>query len=203
MKKADSKITKQQVINGIYLDFEGFSDKKPSLTGMIIDNHFQQVVHERTLEQAASAKGLPLISFEKTISWIIDKAETQKRKVFAYSSHELNVVHAFTNHGNAFALHYKDGRKIAKRWFNRKHYGKTIGGWGLKDFMEFLCDPIPKYFGQSKATKTLKYIMEMLPKKNTYEELTPAAKKGWTNLLTYNKWDCHALQKLMRTVSQN
>ena len=199
-KKQDYYITKSQVCNGIYIDFEGFKDAIPAFTGILIEGEFLQIVHEPILESAAKAKKLPLLPFKRTIEWIVKKAKKEDRNIIAYSSHELAVASRFSTAGLEMSDFYKDARKIAKKWFNKYHYGESINGWGLKDFMEYLKDPMPSYFGHLKATKKLKYVIDMLPQKRSYDELTPAAKKHWTNLLKYNKWDCRAVYKLLSKV---
>jgi len=202
-RKWDARVYPSQAKRGIYVDLEGFKDKVPSLIGILVENDFEQIVLDPDLEQAALAKNLQVKSFACAMQYIAELAKTEKRKVFAYSQHELNLALEYTSSGPTIKRKYKDGHKIAKRWFHREHYDEHIDNWGLKSFMEFLRQPLPGRFGHQKATYRLGYVRDMLARKGTYNDLTSTAQNHWTDLLDYNEWDCLALQKLMTRVGDN
>ena len=191
------EVSLREAERGIHIDLEGFVDQPPSVLGVLIESEFKQWVLDPALKEAAKAKNLPVTTFVTVIELLVDRAKKENRKIFAYSSHELTAIRKFTSSEAEVLPLYRDGRKIAKRWFNTTHYGEPLDGRSLKDFMKFLGDPAPTHFGHMKATKKLKYVRDMLAQRNTYDALTSTAKRHWTNLLKYNQWDCHALQKLM------
>lgn len=55
---SEKTITKQDAERAIYIDFEGFEAREPSLIGFSIDSHFEQVILSISLRSAAKAKGL-------------------------------------------------------------------------------------------------------------------------------------------------
>jgi hypothetical protein len=55
---SEKKITEEEAVRAIYIDFEGFEAREPSLIGISIDNHFDQIILTPSLKSAAEAKGL-------------------------------------------------------------------------------------------------------------------------------------------------
>ena len=189
--------TREEAEEGIYIDFEGFVDHPPALIGILYPDRFVQLVLEEELRKAADAKGLKTAALSNVIGELIEHCQKSGQRIFAFTRHEMNMVRNHTGLEPLFSDFYKDGHKIARRWFNCKHRGEDIDDFSFEGFMRFIGEPVPHYYGQKKATKRLKYVTDQLSKKNDYEKLTPVAKAKWTKLLNYNKNDCEGLRKLV------
>jgi len=199
--------TQYEVRRGIYIDFEGYENHPPALTGVLCEDQLEQVVFCTGIANAADAKGLRVASFEGEIERIIERCEEEDRKLFAFSRHEWNKVSKYTELGESFGLVFRDGHKVAKRWYNRLKMDDPSLTRPDHMSLQFLAGIIgfdrPKYLGDKIATSRLRYVLEMLKKRGSYESLTPVAKGKWTKLLSHNEWDCRALQQLMITVSDS
>jgi hypothetical protein len=194
--------THDEAACGIYIDFEGFSDKPPLLIGVLYPERFEQVVLDPALEEAANAKNLKCEALEPVITTLLDECAARKCGIFAFTRHELNVVSDYTALGGRLKPRYRDGHKIAKRWFNRFHHGEPIKDWSLGEFLKFIGHPQPAWMGNKKATHRLRSVMEMLDKRGEYGRLTPTAKQKWTKLLAYNRADCEGLRLLVTTATR-
>ena len=192
-----TRVYPSQARRGIYIDFEGFKDKKPSLIGILGENGFKQIILDPDLEQAAQAKNLETLSLECAIRYVGELAKNENRKIFAFSQHELRVALEYTSVGRSFSSRYKDVHKIAKRWFNKTRQGRPLEDWGLKSFMKVLGDRLPPNLGNHNPTYKLREVKNMLISRKEYDLLTNVKKNHWTSLLAYNKWDCRSLRTLV------
>jgi len=193
MKRA----TASEVYRGIYIDFEGREKESPSLIGILIDGRFEQVVLDRSLGPAAEAKGLAMSTIEEEIKQLLQTAKSENRWVFAFTQHELNTVRKYTSLGDDLERQYKDGHKIVKTWFRGEYPNILVKGMGLKDYSVALGEPPPKHFGSRKAAGRIKYLRDSLARNADYDSLPAGAKRKWTVLLSYNRWDCDALKRLV------
>ena len=57
-KNPHASISSTEAGRAIYIDFEGFQDKSPSLIGVLIEDKFEQIVLDPGLVSAASAKAM-------------------------------------------------------------------------------------------------------------------------------------------------
>ena len=55
-KRRKSSITAQEIEKAIYMDFEGFENKPPTLIGSFCEGEFSQIVFNSALRLAANAK---------------------------------------------------------------------------------------------------------------------------------------------------
>ena len=189
--------TPTEAQRGIYIDFECMKDEPPALVGVLLEDHFEQIVFDPVLQPASMAKHLRTNTLEAEIRRLLDLCESQGRCVFAFTRHELNVTYEYTILGVNLEDFYRDGHKIAKRWFNILHHGESIDGWRLQDFQKFTRQPRPAYLGNQKAAKSIRDVRNMLIRRKEYERLTPVAKGKWTRLLDYNRLDCIDLREIV------
>jgi O-acetyl-ADP-ribose deacetylase (regulator of RNase III) len=186
--------TQEEMERAIYIDFEGFTDKLPSLIGIQIEGNFQQVVFDESLKLAAKAKGLAVADFKAYIGSLIQQAQTEARLVVAYSEHEQNVI--MEHAGIDISARYLDARKLAKLWKN-KCLTAAPTGMGLKDFLAFIDYERPPYLGEQKSTKRLAAVASMLATKGSYDALTTTVKAQWTKVLQHNRIDVQGMRALV------
>jgi hypothetical protein len=182
----------------IYIDFEGFVDKSPSLLGILKEDNFEQVVFDINLISAAEAKSLRYAELDEEIERIIKCAKKEHRYIVAYSQHELRVIKTYTSFD--ITEQYRDARMIAKRWKNKcltltqeqKSSLKT-----LKDYLAFIHYERGAFLGENQSTSRLKSVIDMSIKRGEYSNLTAVAKGKWTKLLKHNEIDCKGMKALV------
>ncbi|HAE11559.1 MAG TPA: hypothetical protein DCG39_07945 [Opitutae bacterium] len=197
-KPTQQKIFPAQIEKGIYIDFEGFKDKSPSILGLLYDNQFEQIVLDADLEEAARHRGLLRMNLESAIRRVLEIAGGKRRKIFAFSEHERKVVLRHTNFQRSFSRRYRNVRIIAKSWINRNNPENRPEDWGLKSIMKYVGPQIPSPLEEHSPTYRLREVKAMLLKRKAYASLTKVKKNHWESLLAYNEWDCRALPKLLR-----
>ena len=201
VKSSSAKLREEGLISlaeakaAIYIDFEGFVDKTPSLLGIRVESSLTQVVLDPKLHSAAQAKNLPSAGLRETIEQLIIRCRQERRLIIGYSQHEKTVIKQYADI-DLIGL-YRDARMIAKRWKNKLHHDEPIAGWGLKDFLIFINYARGAHLGEQKSTSRLKAVGDMLAKKQDYQRLTPVAKAKWTKLLEHNQIDCEGMQALV------
>lgn len=192
--RREKTITPKEAFRAVYLDFEGLMKDPPALAGWACEFDLTRVVLDQRLEPAARKRGLSVMNFEEFIDEVIARCEDEGRVIVGFSQAEKNTVDRYTSRD--LSPFYRDARLIAKRWVNRLHPDAEVA-WELKDLLEFIGFPWPRYLGEKKATKKIRYVREMLERKGSFEELTGTAKRHWTNLLTYNMIDCLGMRDLV------
>jgi len=187
MKKIDF-MTQNEARRAIYIDFEGFMKKPPSLLGILIEDRLEQVVLDERLRLASDAKGLRTLTLSTIVDELLMRSRKEDRYIVAFTQHEKRVVQAYAE----FDLgdRYRDAHKIAKWWKKLIRPTESIEGYGLKDFLKFIGYPRQDYLGIQQSTSRLRYVIEMVSKKGDYKKLTSGAKAKWTKLLQHNKIDC-------------
>jgi len=178
----------------IYIDFEGFTDQTPALIGILIDDQFEQVVLDPRLQQAAEAKHLRVVSQVAIIKEVVNRANSEKRQIVAYTQHEKNVVHRFANIDVTGP--YRDARMIAMRW-RRRPFETGNTDRTLKNYLKAIGFIRGAYLGERLSTTRLGEVIKMLDERTTYDNLTAVKKAKWTKLLSHNRIDCLGMKALV------
>jgi hypothetical protein len=115
-KRYEARLTQEDAKAAIYIDFEGFMKKPPTLMGYCCDRHFVQVVFDRTLQSAASAKNLLVQEGQTAVANLLRRAKDEGRRIVAFSQFDKNA--SFDELGVDLSPVYADARLIARRWLN-------------------------------------------------------------------------------------
>jgi len=193
--KAEARITEREAERGIYIDFEGFEDRTPSILGILIGEKLEQLVLDEKLALGAAAKGLRVSTLAECINSLMAVSKEEDRLIVAYSQHEKNVIREFAQ--IEMEGRYRDARMIAKRWMAKCRTDQPLSGRGLKDFLDFIGYPRGTHLGEKKTTSRLKAVAEMLERRGKLDTLTPVVKAKWTKLLEHNGIDCRGMRALV------
>lgn len=188
-----------EAARAIYVDFEGFKDKPPSLVGILVDGDLRQVILEPRLFPAAVAKECEIGSIEEVARQLRVRCKAEGRILIGYSEHELRQFKQYANED--FDDVYWNALVIAKRWWSVFHRGK-VRPRTLKAYLKAIGEAMPAALGEGKATARLKSVLGSLGRKGKYKALTKGVKKKWWNLLEYNEHDCRGTQRLV-TIAVN
>jgi len=192
---SEKSITYAEAVRAIYIDFEGFEARDPSLIGILIDDHFEQVILSNTLESAAKAKGLVYRLGKDLLLEIHQRAIKEHRKIVAYSSHEKEQCYKW--YGLDISAVYVNANLLAKNWYKKTYAAPRIKISGLKDYLKLIGYDRGDYLGVKQTTQRIKAVEDMLARKGEYELLTPVSKAKWTKLLEHNKIDVLGMKKLV------
>jgi hypothetical protein len=205
-KRYESRLPHGDSKTAIYIDFEGFMSKPPTLVGWCCDQHFAQVVFDRALQSAAYAKGLPVQEGYRAISNLLARAKGERRRIVAFSQFDKNV--AFNELGLDLSPVYADARLIGVQWLKRlkrrhPNWRSTNPNWdidrNLKSFLELIGYHRPIHLGIEKTTSRIKHVKDQLITRGwSYDALTPVAKAKWTKLLDHNRHDVLGMIELVK-----
>ena len=194
-KTVHGVISREDAKRAIYVDFEGFKDKSPSLIGILVEGSLEQVVLDRRLFAAAVASRCRQTSIEAVAGELMTRCRSEGRRLVGYSQHERRI---FWQHaGIDFFEEYRDGRMIANRWWSKCRKGAVRIDNTLKTYLEAIGSPMPASLGTGNTTARLHAVIEMLESRLRYPDLTPCVKAKWRDLLAYNRHDCRGMKKLV------
>jgi hypothetical protein len=192
-KKQFSDITLAQAERAIYIDFEGITDKAPSLIGVLVDETYQSIVLDPVLTLAADAKQLPVMGLKDAMESILRQSIQEDRYIVGFSYHEKKTVLEYADID--ISHRYRDAHKVAKTWANRLP-GDKPDSWRLVTFLKFIGFEYTNY-GQSLVTKWLRAVIGKSNEKGSFDACSPTVKGHWTKLLLYNEQDCRGTKALM------
>jgi hypothetical protein len=129
-----------EAARAIYVDFEGFKDKPPSLVGILVDGKLKQVILEPKLFAAAVAKECKTGSIEEVARELRAKCEAEGRFLISYSEHELRQFKQYAH--ESFDDIYRNALVIAKRWRSVSRRGK-VRPRTLKAYLKVIGDEMP------------------------------------------------------------
>jgi len=197
----------------IFLDFEGFTNKKPSLVGYRIDGSFKQIILDEDFIQISKETDIEFKEYEVFCDWIISKSDELKQPIVAWSETELDNLKDFKDDVNYCNL-LKKTKGIIKRghalfdahqdmdayWRGQR---RTRTGrinlankpwlkerWDLITILKLLDYPrLSNSYGKGKVTARLKTIKNGLNARGSYKQLTARQKGKWTSLKKHNEVD--------------
>ena len=194
----------------IFLDFEGFMDKNPSLVGYQIEGQFKQIILDKNFLQISNETETEFQEFEEFCEWIILKSNELDEPITAWSSNEFNVFKDFQEDINYCNLLQEAKKKIKQnKTFSKAHKAmpqywvgqkKNKSGkvrqsnnpflkkrWDLITVLKLLNYPgLNTGYGKGKVTARLSAIQGGLNARGSYKKLTPVQKGKWTKLLRHN-----------------
>lgn len=190
---SEKVIAESDAHRAIYIDFEGFTDKTPSLIGIQCDEEFEQKVLTDDLALAAAAKSIKVADGKVVIASLLSRAKLENRKIVAYSSFEKEQCHKWF--GIDISEVYVNANLVAKRWKKLAHPKLRITG--LKDYLKLVNYPRGDHLGIKQSTQRIASVSNMLAKKGNFIDLTPVVKAKWTKLLDHNKIDVQGMKFLI------
>ena len=190
----------------IYIDFEGFIEKPPSLVGELKNNNFKVYIFSETLQ------GIPIhecrdckINIVHTdlrtyLDNLIHECKTNNKKIVAFSERESNVFKEFNI--NEIEKYYINAHKEIKKWFKDNKLQRPRP-FSLNNLMAQWAYPARNY-GNRQTTHRIKNVEERLKtNKNDFSKITNTAKTQWSKVLHYNRQDVEGLEFIYRQFLNN
>ena len=234
MVKKQPPFTVEEAKRAIYIDFEGTEVDEASFLGIFFVGdsgceHFDQPVFEKALWPAArhhkpaepDGYAAREASFRDTFVELKERAESEGRKVFAYSTREIKEIVARLTQERGIPERdiqwWRDnlvnGLPHAKTWKKANHDGVEFkkdkskpksGKYTLDQFQQLIDYPVPTVHGPGHTASRIRYVRDMLTKHSgDYYALQKGAKRKWTNVCRHNFHDCRSLRELMIRVAED
>jgi len=205
----------------IFLDFEGFPDKKPSLVGYQIDGSFKQIILDEDFMQISKETDIEFKEYEEFCDWILSKSYELKQPITAWSSTELTILKEFKDDINYCNLlqvakrKIKNNKILCKAHKDMREYWvgqrRTRTGrinhnnnpflkkrWDLITILKLLDYPhFSTGYGKGKVTARLTAIRNGLVARGSYRNLTKIQKGKWTKLKQHNKIDVDGMSYIV------
>ena len=222
-KKKHPPVSEEEARRGIYIDFEGTVKDPASFLGiLLVDDgdvaEFDQPVFEEALWPVARhhrpgkkhGYAPREADFKQTCDALRERADSESRKLFAYSQHEIDVI-SERIHCDSEVQWWQDNLinalPYAKAW-KKRHYSEVefkkdkkkplSGKHTLDQFLKLIGYEVPALLRSGNSAQRIKYVKTMLIKHGgNYEALTAVAKRKWTNACRHNFHDCAGLGELM------
>jgi hypothetical protein len=190
----------------IFIDFEGFKGKPPSMVGIWEQYHRDHKPHFRTLILDPQLKGLasmenPRVDYQSLnvfMNRISKRARRENKKIIAYSNHELLK---FGENGIDISDCYVNARAETSRWFSINQKSNRPKPLGLKPVLKYLNYPALIDYGTQRVTEKIKRIKnQLILHKQDPTKLTPLAQENWRDLVAYNEQDVRGLVYVLEEI---
>ena len=228
-KKKHPPVTLEEVRRAIYIDFEGREKDPASFLGvLVVDDSgvtdFDQPVFEEDLwpvvrrhKPKKTVGYAPHVAdFFDTFVALRERAESESRKVFAYSEHEVNEISKrilLKREVQWWQENLLNAHPYAKAWkkdhhadveFKKDKNKPKSGKYTLDQFFQLIDYPVPSSLRSGNSAQRIKYVRDMLNKHGGNDgALTPTAKGKWMRACLHNWHDCEGMRKLMIRCAQD
>jgi hypothetical protein len=181
----------------IYIDFEGFIEKPPSLIGEFKNNKFTTYIFSQTLigipnhECKNCSINIIHIDLNTYLKNLITECKENNRKIVAFTERELEVFK--TNNFDEIQEYYINAHREIKTWFKKEKTPKPKP-FSLDNLMKLWEYPTRNY-GNRQTTHRIKAVEERLKtNENEFSKITNTAKTQWSKVLHYNRQDVEGLK---------
>jgi hypothetical protein len=204
-KASNAKLTKQDAMNAIYIDYEGNMKLPPTLLGWYVDGKYMASIIEplfETCENRYKAKGIYLEDHTKLALRLIQQSEDEGRLIVSWSEHDFLLMSKVLNPKDVERLKYvyRNAIRTARPWY-RQNYGPLPEKASLDFFEDLLGFYVPDRFGLGLVGKALGLIRSQIQEGRSYGDLTNAAKDGWTTVVRHNKLDLQGMSHILEAIT--
>ena len=223
-KPYQQQITPGEAQRAIYIDFEGFKGKPPSLFGWVwavgkkaSDSNLACIhdIHDKSLRPligAIDVESGSVGSYEQrpfsvgqSINDLARRANKQDRLIVSWSTYELNkIAESELSPGllRLFKLNYRDGKATAKKWFQQLGLSTASQSNQLVRYLDHAGYPMPDTYRLGETTKRLRSVLGGIKTRGSYTKLTAHQQECWRGLLDHNFVDCHGLRQVTKAAAK-
>ena len=223
VKKKQPPVSVEEARRGIYIDFEGTMKDPASFLGVLVvgdggATEFDQPVFEEDLwpvvrhhkPKKPAGYAPRAAEFFETFVALREQAESESRKVFAYSTREITEIKKriqLRREVQWWEENLLNARPYAKAWKKdhhndvefKKNKNKPMSGkYTLDQFFKLIGYEVPSPLRSGNTGQRIRHVRDMLNKYGgNYGALTPTAKGKWTKVCLHNWHDCEGMRELM------
>ena len=192
--------------NYIYIDFEGFIGKPPSIVGELKNNNFKVYVFSETLQGIPDHKcekceiSIVHMDLRTYLDNLIYECEANNKKIVAFSIRELDVFKEC--YINEIEKYYINAHKEIKKWFKENKLQRPRP-FSLDNLMSYWEYPT-REFGNRQTTQRIRSTeQQLVVKRNDFTKITNTVKIKWSKVLHYNRQDVEGLQFVFKKFLNN
>ena len=212
-------LTCAEAKRAIFIDFEGTAVDPATFLGAWCEGQWTVAVLERAFDslvgrghpKGALHASAPRDAFRE----LRYRAEHEHRRIVAWSSrelHEITGTHGMsTSEIEWWRENLVNALPPAKKWAKRNditvpEIKATRGGrtnrWSLSGFRKATdYGDVAQVFEPGSTASRIRTVRHQLQTRSGHSDLTPVAKRKWTNVLTHNFHDCAGLAHVVQTVT--
>ena len=192
------RLTHEQALRALYIDFEGRKDEAPVLLGIHRRGRgARPFVHWLVLDAAFGSLGAPVATLHEAVSNVVVRAEHGDRRIVAWSEHELGIVRGLADVDPElvarFEARYANARAVAERWRNKVHGGSKPAVGRLADYLPLAGVHLPADAVGGEVGETILRLRGRLDR--GLPPTTDQARR-WRALLEHNRADCAGMRKV-------
>jgi hypothetical protein len=189
----NNHLIKTEAERAIYLDFECFEDKEPTIMGVLIGKDIHQFIFSNDLPNYSKKQIIRHSTLGFETAAVIETALKENRRIITYSEYDKNKIHKYTELGGLFDFFFYNARRLADDW--QKELSPDIKpDNSLKSVAKKIGTPYPKKLTKRGPTERLRKIIPSYEKIGEYSKLPKDIKNEWELLLEYNRWDCEVMR---------
>lgn len=201
--------TRENVISGSYIDFEGFAANEhqtspsPVLLGIFNRNGkgtFEQIVFTKAFRWAAEDAGVehPITFCPERVAFLRELVSEVRKAMplYAYSEHELKVIQRET--AVDMTPRFKNVRSIAQRWLNqRKDEHSHPASYALRDVATVMQVEMAGKLKRGGVTDRLRRVREYSKSMKKWQAAPGTVREIWCELLKHNRSDVMGIWEIM------
>jgi len=214
-----ARIDKHEAAQAIYIDFESIPGQEPTVLGFAWLGIWTAAILDRELADAANW-GVPggiaiALTPNEALTYIRSIAISRKRKVCAWSEHELRTIQRIyakqPNKRKWWEENLINVRRQAVSFVrqhelpvtpivNRKTGRESIGHQAV--IMEALGIDVPPSYGRGVAANGIKALRNALAEHGSLDAVDDETKQKWMAMLLHNRYDCFGMAAIMCPVTK-
>lgn len=204
-KASSARLNAQEVMNAIYIDYEGNIKLPPTLLGWFVDGEYRASIIEpffETCENRYKAKEIFVEDHEQLALRLIKQAEDEERLIVSWSEHDYLQMSKVLKPKDLERLKtlYRNAIRTARPWY-RKKYGPLSEKASLNFFEDLLEFFVPERFGIGLVGNSLRLIRGQIADGRGYADLTKAARDGWITVVRHNKLDLEGTSFVLKKMT--
>lgn len=204
-KASSASLNAQEVMNAIYIDYEGNIKLPPTVLGWFVDGEYRASIIEplfETCENRYKAKEIFVEDHEQLALRLIKQAEDEERLIVSWSEHDYLQMSKVLKPKDLERLKtlYRNAIRTARPWY-RKKYGPLSEKASLNFFEELLEFYVPERFGIGLVGNSLRLIRGQIADGRGYADLTKAARDGWITVVRHNKLDLEGTSFVLKKMT--
>ena len=205
-KASSAKLTAQEAMDAIYIDYEGNMKMPPTLLGWYVDGEYMGSIIEplfATCENRYKAKDVYVEDHMELALRLIKQSEDEERLIVSWSEHDYLQMSKVLKPKDfdRLKLVYRNAIRTARPWYRQK-YGPLPEKASLNFFEDLLGFYVPDRFGLGLVGEALRLIRRQIEGGRSYADFSKAAKNGWTSVVRHNKLDLEGMAFVLKKMTK-
>lgn len=203
------RISRREANRALYFDFEGRMNEAPALVGVYAGGWFRHFVFDAAFvplvksSRDAGERVFRRRRFAEAIEQVLlGPAETEDRRLIAFSEHELRVIHIAAGPGLAerVARRYLNARDFVAAWVSRdrRELREKLESNALAELAAACNYEWPGEYDLQPADAIRRLREQLARAATTGKSIDRRATELWARLLGYNRHDCLATKHVVR-----